>query len=137
MERTIYIRRRERRKPEISIAPLIDMVFLLLLFSLVTASFTRETGVEVARPVAASAKYPGKENILVAVTERGTVHINERTVDLRTLRAVLERELRRRPTSAVIIVADKAAKTGVLVDVIDECRLAGAKKVSIASTIER
>jgi biopolymer transport protein ExbD len=137
MERTIYIRRRERRKPEISIAPLIDMVFLLLLFSLVTASFTRETGVEVARPVAASAKYPGKENILVAVTERGTVHINERTVDLRTLRAVLERELRRRPTSAVIIVADKAAKTGVLVDVIDECRLAGAKKVSIASTVER
>jgi biopolymer transport protein ExbD len=137
MERTIYIRRRERRRPEISIAPLIDMVFLLLLFSLVTASFTRETGVEVARPVAASAKYPGKENILVAVTERGTVHINERTVDLRTLRAVLERELRRRPTSAVIIVADKAAKTGVLVDVIDECRLAGAKKVSIASTVER
>jgi biopolymer transport protein ExbD len=137
MERATYIRRRERRRPEISIAPLIDMVFLLLLFSLVTASFTRETGVEVARPVAASAKYPGKENILVAVTERGTVHINERTVDLRTLRAVLERELRRRPTSAVVIVADKAAKTGVLVDVIDECRLAGAKKVSIASTVER
>ena len=136
MEKAIYIRR-ERRRPEITIAPLIDMVFILLLFFLVTTSFTRETGVEVARPVAASAKLAGKENILVAITERGTVHINERTVDMRTLRAVLERELRSRPASAVIIVADKAAEAGILVDVIDECRLAGAKKVSIASSVER
>jgi biopolymer transport protein ExbD len=137
MERAISIRRKERRRPEISIAPLIDMVFILLLFFLVTTSFTRETGVEVARPVAATAKSPGKENILVAVTERGRVYINERAVDLRTLRSILERELRRRPASAVIIVADKAAKTGLLVDVIDECKLAGAKKISIASTVER
>ena len=137
MNRAIYTRRRERRRPEITIAPLIDMVFILLLFFLVTTSFTRETGVEVARPVAASAKFAGRENILVAITERGTVHINERSVDMRTLRAVLERELRSRPTTAVIIVADKAAETGLLVDVIDECRLAGAKRVSIASSVER
>ncbi|MFH1423332.1 MAG: biopolymer transporter ExbD [Planctomycetota bacterium] len=131
------LKRKERKKPEISIAPLIDMVFILLLFFLVTTSFSRETGVEVSRPVAATATPAGRENILVAVTERGTVHINERAVDLRTLRTILERELRRHPTGTVIIAADKSSKTGIVVDVIDECKLAGAKKISLASTVEK
>lgn len=120
-----------------TIAPLIDMVFLLLLFFLLTATFARETGVEVSRPSAATAKSVGRENVLIAVTERGTIHINERSVDLRTLRSILEHQLRRSPTGTVVIVADKRAKTGIVVDVIDECKLAGAKKISLASSIER
>jgi biopolymer transport protein ExbD len=136
MDRSLR-RRRERRKPEVTIAPLIDMVFLLLLFFLLTATFARETGVEVSRPSAATAKSVGRENVLIAVTERGTIHINERSVDLRTLRSILEHQLRRSPTGTVVIVADKRAKTGIVVDVIDECKLAGAKKISLASSIER
>jgi biopolymer transport protein ExbD len=136
MDRSLR-RRRERRKPEVTIAPLIDMVFLLLLFFLLTATFARETGVEVSRPTAATAKSVGRENVLIAVTDRGTIHINERSVDLRTLRSILENQLRRSPTGTVVVVADKRAKTGIVVDVIDECKLAGAKKISLASSIER
>ena len=126
-------RNRPRRRPEVGIAPLIDMVFILLIFFLVTTSFVRETGVTVSRPVAVTARTLEKQTILVAVTDRGTVHINQRQVDLAGLRRIVEKELRRRPGRPVVIVADRKSETGRIVEVIDSCKLAGAKKVSLAS----
>jgi biopolymer transport protein ExbD len=122
-----------RREPKIGIAPLIDMVFILLIFFLVTTSFVRETGVTVDKPVAATAETLEKQSVLVAVTGRGAIHINQRQVDIPGLRAALRKTLRSRPGRPVVIIADRNAKTGRVVDVIDTCKLAGAKKVSLAS----
>lgn len=125
--------RRRRRQPQIGIAPLIDMVFILLIFFLATTSFARETGIAVDKPVAATAETLERQAILVGVTERGTIHINERQVDLPGLRAALKKALRSRVRSCVVIIADRRANTGRVVDVIDACKLAGAKKVALAS----
>lgn len=126
-------RGRARREPQIGIAPLIDMVFILLIFFLATTSFARETGVAVDKPVATTARTLEREAILVALTRSGTIHINERQVDLSGLRAALKKALHRRVESSVVIIADRRAGTGRLVDVIDVCKLAGVKKVSLAS----
>jgi len=122
-----------RREPKIGIAPLIDMVFILLIFFLVTTSFVRETGVTVDKPAAATAETLEKQSILVAVTGRGMIHIGQRQVDLPGLRAALRKDLRGRPGRPVVVIADRNTNTGRVVDVIDTCKLAGAKKVSLAS----
>jgi biopolymer transport protein ExbD len=127
------LRFRPRREPQIGIAPLIDMVFILLIFFLVTTSFARETGITVDKPTATTARTLEKESILVALTSRGTIHVEERQVDLAGLRNVIKRSLARRPDRPVVIIADRNASTGRVVDVMDTCRTAGAKKVSLAS----
>jgi biopolymer transport protein ExbD len=126
-----------RNKPEISIAPLIDMVFILLIFFLVTTSFVRETGVSVQKPKAASAQSLKKTSVLVAVTKDGTVHMEGHRVSLPTVRALVRRQLSVNPDTPVIIVADAAAQMGAVVNVMDECKLAGARNVSIAAKKER
>lgn len=117
---------------EINVAPLIDMVFILLIFFLVTTSFVRETGLEVEKPVAASAQKLQRDSILIGVSASGAVHMHNREVGLLSVRALVKEQLRRRELP-VIIIADRDTRTQALVDVIDECKLAGAKAVRIAT----
>ena len=114
-------------------APLIDMVFLLLIFFMVTTSFVKETGIDVHRPTAATAQLKNKGNILVGVAEDGRIFFEKRQVDLRSVRAHIERSLAENPEGAVVIVADQKSDTGVIVRVMDQCRLAGAERVNIAA----
>lgn len=125
-----------KRRPEINIAPLVDMVFLLLIFFLVSTTFSRETGVNVSKPKAQTAQALSRESILVAVTKEGTIHIHNRKVDLKALYKVVKEILDERPDSPVIIVADKSSLTGRIIDVMDECKLAGATRVSLAALQE-
>jgi biopolymer transport protein ExbD len=83
--------------------------------------------------VAATARTLEKQSILVAVTDKGSIHINRTQVNLGGLKAAIGKELHRRPERPVVIIADRKASTGRVVDVIDTCRLAGVKKVSLAS----
>jgi biopolymer transport protein ExbD len=122
-----------RREATIDIAPLMDMVFILLIFFIVTSTFTRETGVEVSKPQAQSASHLEKENILIAITRDGTIHIDERQVDLAGLADVIKGILSKNPEREAVLIADKDAMTGKLVSVIDACTVAGVKKVSIAA----
>jgi biopolymer transport protein ExbD len=124
---------KKRREANIDIAPLLDMVFILLIFFVVTSTFTRETGVEVSKPQAQSASMLEKENILIAITRDGTIHIDERQVDIAGLSDVLKRILAKNPEREAVLIADKDAMTGKLVSVIDACTVAGVKKVSIAA----
>ena len=110
-----------------------DMVFILLIFFVVTSTFTRETGVDVTKPQAQTASQLEKENILIAITREGTIHVNERQVDMAGLKDVLADILAKNPDREAVLIADKAAVTGALVQVIDVCTLAGVKKVSIAA----
>ena len=124
----------KRRSPaNIDISPMMDMVFILLIFFIVTSTFTKETGVEVTKPQAQSASEVQKENIMIAITREGTVHVNERQIDLGGLQDLLKQMLGQNPDREIVLVADKNSNTGLMVQVIDAANLAGSKKVSIAA----
>lgn len=135
MKRAGYRIRRGEGDSQINIAPLIDMVFILLIFFVVTTVFVEETGVEVQRPSAVSAQSLEKNSILIAITRDGRIVYGGQERSLNGVRAIVAREvaLRQMP---VILLVDKSARSGALVDVIDECKLAGAKNVSIAARRE-
>ena len=128
--------RRKQKDVGIEMGPLMDIVFILLIFFVVTSSFTRETGVDVTKPQAQSASQLEKENLLIAITREGTIHMNERQVDLASLQDILKQSLVKAPDREAVVIADKESETGVLVQVIDMCNLAGVKKVSIAAQAE-
>ncbi|MFO7596768.1 MAG: biopolymer transporter ExbD [Desulfocurvibacter africanus] len=117
----------------IDMTPLIDMVFILLIFFIVTTSFVREAGVEVDRPLASSAEVKDKASVILGVTREGRVFVEGRSLDIRSVRAYMERFLAETPDGAAVIVADKESMTGTLVQVLDQCRLAGARNVSVAA----
>ena len=128
--------RKKQKDMGIDMGPLMDIMFILLIFFVVTSSFTRETGVDVTKPQAQSASQLEKENLLIAITREGTIHINERQVDLASLQDILKQSLAKTPDREAVIIADKGSETGVLVQVIDACNLSGVKKVSIAAQAE-
>lgn len=127
------LRRKKRRSADINLASMMDMAFILLIFFIVTTSFTRETGVDVNKPQAATSQDIGKNNILVGVTKDGHIYVNESQVTLKVLGSVLKRYMTEDPNRAVIIVADRDAPVSSAVDVLDQCNLAGVKKASLAS----
>jgi len=128
-------RRNNRATVELNIAPLIDMVFILLIFFLVTTSFVKETGVEVDRPTAATAVSQSKATILIGIDAADRVYFDHREVDVRAVRANVERALAENPEGAVVVVADRASTTGTAIQVMDGCRLAGAANVSLAARL--
>lgn len=121
---------------EIRIGPLIDMVFLLLIFFVVTTSFVKESGIDVQRSTASTAEVKERGNIMIGVSRDGDIYMEGKRVDLRSIRPLLERSLAEDPESGVVIVADKRSDTGSVVKVMDQCRLAGAKNVSLAAKRE-
>ncbi|WP_320175470.1 biopolymer transporter ExbD [Maridesulfovibrio sp.] len=118
---------------EINMTPLIDMVFILLIFFIVTTSFVREAGVDVQRPSAQSAETKEKANVILGLTAEGQIFIEGRPLDIRSVRAYMERFLAETPEGAVVIVADKDSMTGAAVQVLDQCRLAGVQNISLAA----
>ena len=126
--------RRGTKTADINMAPLIDMVFILLIFFMVTTSFVKETGIDVQRPSASTAALKEKGNILIGISSDGRVFLERKQIDVRSVRAHIERCLAENPEGGVVIVADKTSHTGVVIRVMDQCRLAGAKNVSIAAS---
>lgn len=122
---------------EINMTPMLDVVFIMLIFFIVTTSFVKESGVSVNRPTASSAQVVSKGNILVAIKPNGEIWIDKREIDLRAVRANIQRLSAQNPQSSVVIVSDQDAKTGILVKVMDQIRLAGIQNVSIAAEVER
>ncbi len=118
---------------EINISPLIDIVFLLLIFFIVTTVFVEETGVEVSKPRAASAEDLEKQAILLAVTAEGRVWQGGREIGADGVRAVVSALLEEDSELPVIIRADAATPTEDTVRVIDGAKLAGARSVSLAT----
>ncbi len=132
------MRRRRRvteEEPGVDLTPMLDVVFIMLIFFIVTASFVKESGVEVNRPDAATAILQERGNILVAITATGQIWIDRRQVDPRAVRANIERLHAENPQGAVIIQADRESKTGLLVEVMDAAKLAGVDNVSIAAEV--
>jgi len=133
------MRRRHRgndEELEINLTPMLDVTFIMLIFFIVTASFVKESGIDVNRPGASTAEKKERGNILVAITETGQVWIDKRPVDVRAVRANIERLHAENPQGAVVIQADKNSKNGMLVEVMDAAREAGVYNVSIAANVE-
>jgi biopolymer transport protein ExbD len=118
---------------DINMGPLVDMVFLLLIFFVVTTSFVKETGIEVNRATAASAELQDRGTIMVGVSAGGEVWFDGKRVDVRSVRGLVERSLAEDPEAGVVVVADQGSETGVVIRVMDQCRLAGAPGVSLAA----
>lgn len=118
---------------EINISPLIDMVFILLIFFIVTTVFVEETGVQVDKPQAAAQVDLEKNSILLAITENSEVVYGGRNIGITGVRSTVRRLIQQEPMP-IIIQTDKTVPSEILVRVIDEAKLAGAEKVSIATT---
>lgn len=118
---------------EINLTPMLDVVFIMLIFFVVTTSFVKESGVDVNRPVAASAQRQERANVLIAIRPNGEIWLDGRAIDLRAVRANVERLRAEMPESHVVIQGDQAASIGLLVQVMDQVRMAGVQDVAIAA----
>jgi biopolymer transport protein ExbD len=129
-----HIRHEMKRVGNVNLTPMIDMVFILLIFFLVTTSFVKETGVEINRPSAQTIVRSEQGNILIAITQQGNIWIDHQQVSLAALRTNIARLRAENPGAVVIIQADQLSNTGRLVSVIDQIRLTGISNISIAAS---
>ncbi|MFL6548665.1 MAG: ExbD/TolR family protein [Povalibacter sp.] len=118
----------------IDLAPMLDFVLNLLIFFIITAVFSKEIGLTVSRPNATNAEKKEAGNIVVAIDSSGDIWIEKRRIDVRAVRANIERLHAQKPDDAVVVAAEKGAQTGILVQVIDQVRQGGVQSVSIAAT---
>ncbi|PIE43280.1 MAG: biopolymer transporter ExbD [Gammaproteobacteria bacterium] len=109
---------------EINMTPMLDVVFIMLIFFIVSTSFIRESGIEVDRPIAESSADQKKTALLIAISADDEIWLDRQSVDIRMVRPAIERLRSEQPEVNVVIQADKASSTGQLVSVIDQLRLA-------------
>ncbi len=117
----------------VDITPMLDVVFIMLIFFIVTATFVKESGIEVDRPQATTAVVQEKANILIAIDAQDKVWVNRREVDLRAVRPNIERLHAENPKGTVVIQADRDSRNEILVKVMDASRQAGVYAIAIAA----
>ena len=123
----------ESHEASVDITPMLDVVFIMLIFFIVTATFVKESGIDVNRPQAATAVVKEKANILIAIDASNRIWIDRREVDVRSVRANIERLHAENPKGTVVIQADKDSRNEVLVQVMDASRLAGVYEIALAA----
>jgi biopolymer transport protein ExbD len=121
---------------EINITPMLDVVFIMLIFFIVTTSFTKETGASIVRPNAGQAVALRNGTILIGVRPNDEIWMARREIELREVRQMVERARAENPEGSVVIVADKGARIGTLTRIMDQVRLAGVTDVSTATEKE-
>ena len=124
---------RQEEDADIDITPMLDIVFIMLIFFIVTATFVKESGIDVTRPDAETAVKQNRVAIFIAIRDNNEVWINRRQVDLASVRANVEKLHAENPQGGAVIQADREAETGVLVEIMDQVRLAGVGAISIAA----
>ena len=133
MFKSVRSKKSSKEQAEIKIAPLIDMVFILLIFFIVTTSFISETGLTVERPEARSSQSLDSESILIGIGASGEIYISGQRVGLFSLRPLVEHKLKSNPKLSTILVADKSISAELVVRVMDEIRLSGVKRIALAT----
>jgi len=118
---------------EIDMTPMLDIVFIMLIFFIVSTTFVRESGVDINRPVSSTAATKESSGAMLAITAEGDIWLDRKQIDLRMVRPTLERLKVEQPDIGVIIQSDKDAKTGILIKVLDQVKLSGIDKVSVAA----
>ena len=118
---------------EISLTPMLDVVFILLIFFIVSTSFVKEPGIDPQRPVAETAAAKARGNILIGISAADAVWMAKRRVPLEDVRRLVEAAVAENPESSVVVVADQRASTGTVMDVMDRARAAGVTTVSVSA----
>ena len=124
---------RQDEDADIDITPMLDIVFIMLIFFIVTATFVKESGIDVTRPDAETAVKQNRVAILIAIRDNNEIWINRRKIDLASVRANVEKLHAENPQGGAVIQADREAETGVLIEIMDQVRLAGVGAISIAA----
>ena len=123
----------EDAEATVDITPMLDVVFIMLIFFIVTATFVKQSGIEVNQPQANTAVIQEKANILIAIDADNKIWINRREVDFRALRPNIERLHAENPKGTVVIQADRESTNEVLVKVMDASRQAGVFDIALAA----
>ena len=126
-------RMRESAQSEVNMTPMLDVVFIMLIFFIVTASFVKDAGVDIIRPPAQTAVSKDKGNILIAITENGQIWIDRRQVDPRNLRSNIERLHGENPQGAIVVQADRKSQHHLLTAVMEAAKAAGVSQIAIAA----
>jgi biopolymer transport protein ExbD len=125
-------RHAQQDETEINITPMLDIVFIMLIFFIVTTSFTKETGAEITKPVADQAVRLQKGTILIGVRSNDDIWMNKRHIELREVRSMVERAKAENPEGSVVIVADKESRIGTVSEVMEQVKLAGVLGIAIS-----
>ena len=131
--------RRHRKTDEdadINITPMLDIVFIMLIFFIVTTSFVKETGIDPRRPVAETATAKPRGNILIGVNSEGHIWMNKQRIELNQVRQLVEDAVNETPESSAIVIADETSPTGIVIDIMDQVRLGGVVDIAIAAEPE-
>lgn len=118
---------------DVNVTPLLDIVFIMLIFFIVTSTFVKEPGVEVERPDAVSAKERKLASIIVAISSDDEIWINKDLVELDEVRAVVEQLRRENPKGTAVVQADASSKTRLLVEVVTQIRATGISDVAVST----
>lgn len=123
----------EHEESSIDLTPMLDVIFIMLIFFIVTAVFIKEPGPEVIRTNTETDIAQKRISVLIAVTEENEIWIDNREIEVNGVRAVVERMRMENPNGTIVIQADENSDSGVVVDVIDQARAAGAPSIAIAT----
>ena len=118
----------------IDLAPMLDFVLNLLIFFIITAIFVKEFGLSVNRPTELQQSNSEGSSIQIQITDAGDIFVDNRVVDVRAVRATVERLKAINPETGVLIIADDAAKTGVIMGVVDQVRLGGIFNITFSTS---
>jgi biopolymer transport protein ExbD len=122
-----------REEAEINITPMLDVVFIMLIFFIVTASFTREPGVSIQRPAAEQSRALTNGTILIGIRPNNEIWMAKRHIDLREVRQMVERARAENQEGSVVVVADKGARIGTVTEVMDQVKLAGVEGIALSA----
>jgi biopolymer transport protein ExbD len=124
---------RTKEESDINLTPMLDVVFIMLIFFIVTATFIKQAGIEVSRPEALTASQKPTVSVLIAIGENGDIWIDKKKVDVGTVRAHIERLHAENPKGGLVVQADKKSKTAKVMAVLAAARAAGLTEVAIAT----
>ena len=128
-----FTHNKTKEETEINLTPMLDVVFIMLIFFIVTTSFVKEAGIQVNRPSAATSEQKAAANIIVAIRKNNEIWIDKRMVDIRAVRANIEKLKSINSKNSIVIQSDKESKTDILIKVMDQIRLAGINEISISA----
>ncbi|WP_111979946.1 ExbD/TolR family protein [Algibacillus agarilyticus] len=126
-------RHHEEEDAAIDMTPMLDIVFIMLIFFIVTTSFVKEAGIEVDKPKANNSKAEPKANIFIAINDKGEIWMDKRQVDIERVRANVEKMLAEQNTDVVIVQGDKESKHGLIMKVMDQVKAAGIERITVAT----
>ena len=124
-------RRRKFDNIEIQVTNLVDIIFVLLIFFILTTTFTKDTGLEITKPKASSATQIAAKNLQVSVTRDGLYYLDDRQVDLALMQTIIRRSVSKNPDITAVIISDKNAPVDAVLSVLDVCNMVGVKKTSV------